>query len=115
MGCANGILGSMKNLSFMKETMDYPCPGSTCSCFGVGDSSMKMLYGAAALGGHIRVEIEDNVLYAEGQLAAITVSFSSGQFVSSESTAMRSPPLKPVRFRVCANELGPLLFLLQLP
>ena len=28
MGCANGIPGSMKNLVFMKETMDTLCPGS---------------------------------------------------------------------------------------
>lgn len=69
MGCANGIPGSMKNLVFMKETMEQLCPGSTWSCFGVGHSSMEMLYGAVALGGHIRVGMEDNVMYAKGQLA----------------------------------------------
>lgn len=36
MGCANGIPGSLKNLIFMKETMESLCPGSTWSCFGVG-------------------------------------------------------------------------------
>ncbi|MFI3213430.1 MAG: 3-keto-5-aminohexanoate cleavage protein [Eubacteriales bacterium] len=69
MGCANGIPGSMKNLVFMKETMDTLCPGSTWSCFGVGASAMEMTYGAVAMGGHIRVGMEDNVLYAKGQLA----------------------------------------------
>ena len=76
MGCANGIPGSMKNLLFMKETMDALCPGSTWSCFGVGRSAMEMLYGAVALGGHIRVGMEDNVLYAKGQPAS-----SNRQFV----------------------------------
>lgn len=63
MGCANGIPGSMKNLIFMKETMESLCPGSTWSCFGVGHSAMEMLYGAVALGGHIRVGMEDNVVF----------------------------------------------------
>ena len=48
MGCANGIPGSMKNLVFMKETMDQLCPGSTWSCFGVGHSAMEMLYGVSS-------------------------------------------------------------------
>ena len=37
---ANGIPGTMKNLIFMKETMDELCPGSTWSCFGVGHSAL---------------------------------------------------------------------------
>lgn len=69
MGCANGIPGSMKNLVFMKETMDTLCPGSTWSYFGVGHCAMEMTYGAVAMGGHIRVGMEDNVMYAKGQLA----------------------------------------------
>ena len=64
MGCANGIPGSMKNLLFMKETMESLCPGSTWSC-----------YGAVALGGHIRVGMEDNVMYSKGVLAESNVQF----------------------------------------
>ena len=75
MGCANGIPGSMKNLLFMKETMESLCPGSTWSCFGVGHSAMEMLYGAVALGGHIRVGMEDNVMYSKGVLAESNVQF----------------------------------------
>ena len=75
MGCANGILGTMKNLIFMKETMDELCPNSTWSCFGVGHSALTMLYGAVALGGHIRVGMEDNVLYTKGVLADSNAQF----------------------------------------
>lgn len=75
MGCANGIPGSVKNLVFMKETMDQLCPGSTWSCFGVGHSAMEMLYTAVAMGGHVRVGMEDNVMYAKGQLAESNVQF----------------------------------------
>lgn len=84
MGCANGITGSLKNLLFMKETMEQLCPGSTWSCFGVGHSALEMLYGAVALGGHIRVGMEDNVMYAKGQLAE-----SNAQFVERAARVIR--------------------------
>ncbi len=71
MGCANGIPGSLKNLIFMKETADelVGSENYTWSTFGVGKSAMDMLYGAVALGGHIRVGMEDNVVYLKGILA----------------------------------------------
>ena len=77
MGCANGIAGSMKNLIFMKETADELVGKGnyTWSFFGVGHSAMEMLYGAVALGGNIRVGMEDNVMYAKGQLAESNVQF----------------------------------------
>ena len=36
---------------------------------------MEMLYGAVAMGGHIRVGMEDNVMHAKGQLAESNVQF----------------------------------------
>ena len=84
MGCANGIPGSLKNLLFMKETLDQLCPGSTWSCFGVGHCAMEILYGALALGGHIRVGMEDNVMYAKGELAK-----SNAQFVERAARVIR--------------------------
>lgn len=84
MGCANGIPGSVKNLLFMKETMDQLCPGSTWSCFGVGHSAMEILYAAVALGGHIRVGMEDNVMYEKGVLAD-----SNAQFVERAVRVIR--------------------------
>ena len=77
MGCANGIPGTMKNLIFMKETADELVGKGnyTWSCFGVGHSAMEMLYGAVALGGGIRVGMEDTVMYAKGQLAESNVQF----------------------------------------
>lgn len=75
MGCANGITGSVKTLLFMKETMEQLCPGSTWSCFGVGHSAMEVLYAALALGGHVRVGMEDNVMYAKGTLADSNAQF----------------------------------------
>ena len=84
MGCANGIPGSVKNLVFMKETMEQLCPGSTWSTFGVGHSAMEIMYAAIAMGGHIRVGMEDNVMYAKGELAE-----SNKQFVDRAARVIR--------------------------
>ena len=84
MGCANGIPGSVKNLVFMKETMEQLCPGSTWSTFGVGHSAMEIMYAAVAMGGHIRVGMEDNVMYAKGVLAD-----SNAQFVERAVRVIR--------------------------
>ena len=84
MGCANGIPGTMKNLVFMKETMESLCPGSTWSCFGVGHCALEMTYGAVAMGGHIRVGMEDNVMYSKGVLAQ-----SNRQFVERAARIIR--------------------------
>ncbi len=84
MGCANGITGTMKNLVFMRDTMEELCPGSTWSCFGVGHSAMEMLYGAVAMGGNVRVGMEDNVMYAKGQLAD-----SNAQFVERAARVIK--------------------------
>ena len=80
----------MKNLLFMKETMEQLCPGSTWSCFGVGHSALEMLYGAVALGGGIRVGMEDNVMYAKGVLAD-----SNAQFVERAARVIREYGCEP--------------------
>jgi uncharacterized protein (DUF849 family) len=69
MGVAGGIKGTTKNLVFMKGVMDETAPGSTWSAFGVGACAMEIMYAAIALGGHIRVGMEDNVMYKKGVLA----------------------------------------------
>ena len=53
----------------MKSTLERVCPGSTWSAFGVGKGAMEIMYAAIAAGGHIRVGMEDNVIYRKGVLA----------------------------------------------
>ena len=86
MGCANGIPGSTKNLLFMKETADELIGKGqyTWSCFGVGHSAMEVMYAALTLGGHIRVGMEDNVMYSKGVLAE-----SNAQFVERAARLIR--------------------------
>ena len=86
MGCANGIPGSTKNLLFMKETADQLIGKDqyTWSAFGVGHSAMEVMYAAIALGGGIRVGMEDNVMYSKGVLAD-----SNAQFVERAARVIR--------------------------
>lgn len=69
MGCANGSPATVEDLIFMKSTLERVCPGSTWSAFGVGKGAMEIMYAAIAAGGHIRVGMEDNVIYRKGVLA----------------------------------------------
>jgi uncharacterized protein (DUF849 family) len=75
MGVPGGIAASTKNLVFMKDIMDEVAPGSTWSAFGVGKGAMEIMYAAIAMGGHIRVGMEDNVLYRKGQVADNNMQF----------------------------------------
>ena len=59
----------------MKETMDAVAPGSTWSAFGVGAGAMEILYAATAMGGNVRVGMEDNVLYRKGVIADSNMQF----------------------------------------
>lgn len=69
MGCAGGIAATAENLVFMRNTLERAVPGSTWSAFGVGKGAMEIMYTAIAAGGHIRVGMEDNVVYKKGILA----------------------------------------------
>lgn len=75
MGVAGGIAATTKNLVFMKDTMDAVAPGSTWSAFGVGAGAMEIMYAAIAMGGNIRVGMEDNVLYKKGVVADSNMQF----------------------------------------
>jgi len=75
MGVAGGIAATTKNLVFMKDILDETVPGSTWSAFGVGKGAMEIMYAAIAMGGHIRVSMEDNVLYKKGVVADSNVQF----------------------------------------
>ena len=93
MSVAGGIKASTKNLVFMKETMDEVAPGSTWSAFGVGAGAMEILYATVAMGGHVRVGMEDNVLYRKGQLAESNMQFvARARRIIEEFTAEVATP-----------------------
>jgi len=65
-----GVLGQAKatpmNLSRMVELIPQD---ATWSAFGIGTGHLPIIFTTLALGGHIRVGLEDNIYYTKGQLA----------------------------------------------
>jgi uncharacterized protein (DUF849 family) len=93
MGVAGGIKASTKNLVFMKEVMDEVAPESTWSAFGVGAGAMEIMYATVAMGGNIRVGMEDNVLYKKGEIADSNMVFvARAKRIIEEFTAEVATP-----------------------
>lgn len=64
LGVPGGMPATVENLLYLKEHIPE---GSTWSAFGVGAGHMPILYAALALGGHVRVGLEDNVIYGKDE------------------------------------------------
>jgi len=61
-----GILGgSMATLEILLHMKSLIPPGSTWSAFGISKGHIPILYATIALGGHVRVGLEDNVYYSK--------------------------------------------------
>ncbi len=60
LGVLGGMPATVENLLYLVNKIPA---GSTWSAFGVGKGHLPILYSALALGGHIRVGLEDNVVY----------------------------------------------------
>ena len=70
-----------------------------------GHCALEMLYGAVALGGHIRWAWRDNVMYAKGVLAESNVQFRERARRVIEEYASRSPPPpRPARSSAWASK-----------
>ena len=60
LGVLGGMPATVENLLYLKNHIPED---STWSAFGVGAGHLPIMYAALALGGHIRVGLEDNVVY----------------------------------------------------
>lgn len=63
LGVNGGMKATVENLLFLKNKLPE---GSTWSALGIGKDHLKMMYATLALGGNIRVGLEDNVYYSKG-------------------------------------------------
>lgn len=72
LGAPGGMPATVKNLIFLLEQIPK---GSTWSVVGIGKEQINMIYAAFALGGHIRVGMEDNVYLYKGELAKSNADF----------------------------------------
>jgi uncharacterized protein (DUF849 family) len=63
MGVLGGMEATVENLVYLVNKIPA---GSTWSALGVGKDHLPILYAAIALGGHVRVGLEDNIYYSKG-------------------------------------------------
>lgn len=79
-----GVLGAstarVDDLIFLKSQLPKD---ATWSAFGIGKDHLPILYAAIAMGGHVRVGLEDNIYYAKNKLA------SNVDFVSRAARLIR--------------------------
>lgn len=66
LGAPGGMAATVENLVFLKGLLPAE---ATWSALGIGAAHLPILYAGVALGGHVRVGLEDNVFYAKGRLA----------------------------------------------
>lgn len=66
LGAAGGTMATVENLVYLKSLIPED---STWSAFGIGRGHIPILLTTIAMGGHVRVGLEDNVYYERGVLA----------------------------------------------
>jgi len=66
LGVLGGMEATVKNLQYLYDMLPE---GATWSAFGIGKYHLPIMYATLALGGHIRVGLEDNIYYSKGKLA----------------------------------------------
>ncbi|GAC1312088.1 MAG: 3-keto-5-aminohexanoate cleavage protein [Vulcanimicrobiaceae bacterium] len=66
LGVPGGLEASVRNLSFLVDSLP---PGCTWSVAGMGRDQLPLATVAIAMGGHVRVGLEDNIYYSRGRLA----------------------------------------------
>lgn len=74
LGCPGGMANTVENLVFLKSLIPE---GSTWAACGIASGHMPIMMTTIAMGGHIRVGMEDNVMYQKGVPAE-----SNAQFVA---------------------------------
>lgn len=67
LGVLGGMEATVENLLYLKNHLPE---GAMWSAFGIGVNHLPILFAALALGGNIRVGLEDNVYYSKGVLAS---------------------------------------------
>lgn len=66
LGAAGGSTATVENLVYLKSLLPE---GSTWGALGIGHGHVPIMLAAVAMGGHLRVGMEDNVMYDKGVLA----------------------------------------------
>lgn len=98
LGAAGGSAATVENLVYLKGLLP---PEAQWSALGIGAGHMPILLAAIALGGNVRVGMEDNVFYAKGRLAA-----SNAEFVARAVRLIREADREPATADDARSILG---------
>ena len=66
LGAAGGVKATVEDLIMLKSRIPE---GSTWAAAGIGRGHVPIMMATIAMGGHLRVGLEDNVYYSKGVLA----------------------------------------------
>lgn len=72
LGVPGGMAATVENLVYLKNLIPED---ATWGAIGIGKQHLPILYATLALGGNLRVGMEDNIFYKKGQLATSNVEF----------------------------------------
>lgn len=72
LGAPEGMPATVQNLVYPHSLLPSD---ATWSALGIGKGHLPILYATLALGGNVRVGMEDNLLYSKGVLAKSNVDF----------------------------------------
>ena len=86
LGAPGGLPSTVENLVFLKSLIP---DGSTWSACGIGRGHMPIMMTTIAMGGHLRVGMEDNVIYQKGIPAE-----SNAQFVTRAKRLLEEADLQ---------------------
>lgn len=101
LGVLGGMEATVENLNILRSRIPAD---ATWSAFGIGKGHMPIMYTALAMGGHIRVGLEDNVYYSRGVKAtnvmlverAVQAVKTFGDEVATPAEAREILGLKPL-------------------
>jgi 3-keto-5-aminohexanoate cleavage enzyme len=100
LGAPGAMPGTVRNLVFLADTLP---PGSTWTVAGIGPAEIPLATAAIAMGGHVRVGIEDNLRLPDGTLATnaqlvatvAVIATTMGREIASPEDARRILALDP--------------------
>jgi len=72
LGVPGGMAATVENLMFLRTLIPAD---STWGALGIGKGHLPIMYTTLALGGHVRVGMEDNIYYSKGVLAKSNAEF----------------------------------------
>ena len=90
LGAPGGTTATVENLVYLKSLLPAD---ATWSALGIGAGHLPIMFAAIAMGGHVRVGMEDNVLYAKKRPAKSNAEFveRAARLVKEANNEVASP------------------------